>query len=87
MCSVTRWGNEAPTSCVPSRSTSSSVSSTTRGAIACTSRASPASPASSASRGYWSRTIATHEADGDTTSSSPAKTRTKRFTSGTASSW
>ena len=52
-CSVTRCGNVAPTSTTPSRSTRNSVSSYTRSATA----------------GQWSRTIPTHDADGETTAS------------------
>ena len=55
--------------------------------IAATSRPSPASPASWASLGYWSRTMATHDADGDTIVPASPNTRTKRRASATASSW
>ena len=47
--------------------------------------ASPGSPASSAACGYISRTIPTHEADGETTTSASPKTSTNCRTSGIAS--
>ena len=52
-CSVTRCGNEAPTSTTPSRSIRNSVNSNTR----------------SLTDGMCSRTCATHDADGETTAS------------------
>src|SRR4029079_1479992 len=57
-CSVTRCGNEAPTSVTPSRSTRNSVSSNSR----------------PSDDGTCSRTYPTHDADGDTTTSNPSNT-------------
>ena len=45
------------------------------------------SPASAAACGYISRTIPTHEAEGETTTSASPKTSTNRRTSGIASRW
>ena len=64
-----------------------SLSSTTLGTRVRTSRSSPGSPPSRAMPAYWSRTMPTHDAEGETTTSASPNASTKRRTSGTASSW